>query len=153
MSATSFLNRALYNIPTKCKCNICLVYQDDVIVLSNNLDEHIRHINEILTTLHERGVILKINMFSFFHNQVEDFGHIIKQVHLYVDKKNVESLTQANKSTTKTQWSFFLGSCSFYQSFDAYSRMHVTHSSNSSTRIYWDIHARLLEKTAFKYFI
>lgn len=50
---------------TKYKCKTCLVYLDDVI-FSNYVEDHIRHVDEILTTILEAGVILKIKTCHFF---------------------------------------------------------------------------------------
>ena len=38
----------------------CLVYLDDVIIFSKNVDEHIQHVDEVLTILRNAGISLKL---------------------------------------------------------------------------------------------
>lgn len=52
---------ALYNLLNMYKWNTCLFYLDDVIIFSNTVEDHISNVDEILTTLHEAVVSLKIN--------------------------------------------------------------------------------------------
>lgn len=49
----------------------CLVYIDIFIIYSNKVEEDIRHVYEILTTLAESGVTLKMNKCTFFNPPVE----------------------------------------------------------------------------------
>ena len=90
-------------ILTLYKWKTFLVYVDDVIIYSNTLDDHIHHVDEILTTLAEAGVTLKINKFHFFQKEVEYLGHMVKTGTLQIDKTNVNSLRQAKPTTNKTQ--------------------------------------------------
>lgn len=70
--------RAKYLILTKYKWKTCLVYVDDVIIFSNNVDDYIKHVDKILKTLVNDGVMLKINKWHFFQQQVEYLGHMVE---------------------------------------------------------------------------
>lgn len=53
--------RALDMVLTRLKWKKCLVYMDSVIIYSKYVEEHIDHADEILNTLAEAGVNLKMN--------------------------------------------------------------------------------------------
>lgn len=57
-------------ILTKYQWKHFLVYLDDVIIFSNNLEDHIKNVEEILTILTDPGVILKINKCHSFQRNV-----------------------------------------------------------------------------------
>ena len=58
-------------ILTQFKWKTCLVYLDDVIIFRNSVEEHIQHVDEIVTALGEAGVTLKISKCRFFTKKVE----------------------------------------------------------------------------------
>jgi len=116
-NAPACFQRALDLILTKYKWKTCLVYLDDVIIFSNNVDDHIKHVDEILQTLADAGITLKINKCFFFQKQVEYLGHMVNPGRLEIDKTNVESLRQAEPPKNKTQLRSFLGLCNVYRRF------------------------------------
>ena len=48
------------------KWHICLVYLDDVIVFSRSPEEHLQHLDEVLTRLGKSGVTLEASKCHFF---------------------------------------------------------------------------------------
>ena len=95
----------------------CLVYIDDVIIYSKSAEDHLRHVDEILTALEEAGVTLKITKCYFFQREVEYLGHIIKPGHLEVDRAKTASLRDAKPPSSKTELRSFLGMCNVYRRF------------------------------------
>ena len=102
---------------TRFKWKTCLVYLDDVIIFSKDVDDHIKHADEIITALTEAGVTLKINKCFFFQRKVEYLGHMVKPGQLEIDRTNVASLKNAKPPTNKTQLRSFLGLCNVYRRF------------------------------------
>ena len=116
-NAPASFQRALDLILTRHKWKTCLIYLDDVVVYSNSIEEHITHVNEILTCLSEAGVTLKIKKCSFFTKEIEYLGHTIKPGKLEIDRANTESLRQAVPPTNKSELRSFLGLCNVYRRF------------------------------------
>lgn len=56
---------------------------------SGYLNDHIRHVDEILATLVDGGVKVKINWCHFFQCKVEYFGHKVKPGTLEIEKSKV----------------------------------------------------------------
>ena len=59
-NAPATFQRSLDMILSRFKWRTCLVYIDDVIIYSKSVEDHVRHVDEILTALEEAGVTLKI---------------------------------------------------------------------------------------------
>ena len=116
-NAPATFQRALDVILSKFKWKTCLVYIDDIIIFSKTVDEHITHVDEVLSALRSSGVTLKIKKCRFFSDSVEYLGHIIRPGRLEVDNANTRSLRDAKPPTSKTEIRSFLGLCNVYRRF------------------------------------
>jgi len=118
----------LTNAPTTFQCaldiilpglkwQICLVYLDDVIIFSANAEHHLKDFDTVLHRLREAGVTLNLEKCTWFSDEVEYLGHIVRPGQLHVHKKNVDALKHAKFPTTKTKQKSFLGMCNVYRRF------------------------------------
>ena len=80
----------------------CLVYIDDVIIFSNSVEEHLKHVDEVLSVLRTDGMTLKLKKCFFFVDSVDYLGHVIRPGLLQVAEKNIESIQKAVFPTTQT---------------------------------------------------
>ena len=87
---------ALDTVLSRFKWKTCLVYIDDIIIYWKSVDEHIRHVDEILTTLKVAEITLKMKKCNFFSDKVEYLGHLIRLGRLEVDTVNTTSLVTWN---------------------------------------------------------
>ena len=95
----------------------CLVYLDDVIVFSKNIDQPLAQVDEILQVLKNAGISLKLKKCSFCTDTVTYLGHIIRPGQLSIDKTRVSALREAKYPRTQTQLRSFLGLCNVYRRF------------------------------------
>lgn len=116
-NAPASFQRALEIIFTRFCWKTCLVYLDDVVIFSNTVDEHFKHVDYILTTLHNAAITLKLSKCSLIQGSIEYLGHGIKPGKLEVDRTNTESLGQTKKPTTKSELRPFLGLLNFSRRF------------------------------------
>ena len=65
-NAPATFQRTLDLILTKYKWRTCLIYLDDAIVYSKDVDDHIRHVNERRSTLAYAGVTLNMKKCHVF---------------------------------------------------------------------------------------
>lgn len=72
--APATYQRAIDIILSKVKWRTCLVYLDDVIVFSRDMDDHVQHVDEVLTLLRDAGVILRLKKCAFFQQIVQHLG-------------------------------------------------------------------------------
>lgn len=100
----------------KLKLKTCLVYMGDVIIFQKSIKDDILQADEILTTLAEAFVTLKMKKCTFFSDKVEYLVYVICPGKLKVD--NVHTVwKQAKRPTTKSELRFFLELCNVYRSF------------------------------------
>jgi len=97
----------------------CLEYLDDVISLSSFPEEHLQHLEEVLTLLWKAGVTLKASKCLFFQEKVEYLGYVIRLGRVHVLEKNLLALWGLRYPETQTQMKSFLGTCGVYRRFVA----------------------------------
>ena len=95
----------------------CLVYLNDVIILSASADQHVKDVDVVSTRLREAGVTLHLEKCTWFSDEVEYLGHIVRPGQLHVHNENVDALKRASSPTTKTQLKSVLGMCNVYRRF------------------------------------
>ena len=116
-NAPATFQRALDIILSGVRCQSCLIYLDDVIVFSRSSDEHLRHVDEILTLLRRAGITLKLTKCSFFQPMVDYLGHVITPGKLSVATENTKSFVHTQFPRNTTQLRSFLGAGNVYLRF------------------------------------
>jgi len=118
-NAPATFQRAMDMILAGVKWQICLVYLDDVIVFSLSPEEHLQHLDEVLTRLEKAGVTLKAAKCHFFPEEVEYLGLVIRPGRVHVLEKNLRALRGLRYPETQTPMKSFLGMCAVYRRFVA----------------------------------
>lgn len=57
--------------------NICLVYLDDIIILSTSLQEHMTSLKEIFNRLRDAGLKIQLDKLEFIKREVAYLGHVV----------------------------------------------------------------------------
>jgi len=116
-NAPATFQRALDIMLSGLKWQICFVYLDDVIIFSANAEQHVKDVDTVLHRLREAVVTLNLEKCTWFSDEVEYLGHIVRPGHLHVHDKNMVALKHAKFPTTKTQLRRFLDMCNVYRRF------------------------------------
>ena len=118
-NAPSTFQRALDIVLSGVRWRTCLVYLDDVIVFSQNNEEHLQHLDEILGLLSAAGIRLKLSKCFFFRDEVEYLGHRIRPgtLSVYDNSKATRAVRAAVFPQTFTQMKSFLGAANVYRQF------------------------------------
>lgn len=116
-NAPASFQRALDVILARYKWKTCLVYIDDVIIFSSSVEDHISHVDTVLTALKRAGVSLKIYKCDFFTQKVKYLGHIVRPGTIEIDHAKTKSLRELRPPETLTQLKFFLGFVNVYRRF------------------------------------
>lgn len=77
-NAPATFQRALDIILSGLKWQLCLVYLDDVIIFSASAEQHVKDVDVVLTRLLEAGVTLNLEKCTWFSDEVEYPGHIVR---------------------------------------------------------------------------
>jgi len=116
-NARDMFHRCLDIILSGVRWKSCLVYLDDVIVQSNKLEDHIKHVDEVLTLLEEAGISLKLRKFEFFQRQVKYLGQVFLPNKLTIAKDATKGIHDATFPQDITQLRSYLGACNVYRRF------------------------------------
>ena len=58
--------------------DVCvMIYLDDILIYSNNMSKHHRHVKEVLKRLHKTGLYAKAEKYEFHSKSVEYLGYIL----------------------------------------------------------------------------
>ncbi|CAN8070819.1 unnamed protein product, partial [Agarophyton chilense] len=99
------------------KWKTCLVYLDDVIIFSQDVEIHLRHVEEILKALQSAGITLKFKKCEWFAGTVRYLGHVIKLGQLAIQEAQTAALHEVQPPSTQKQLRSFLGLRNFYRRF------------------------------------
>ena len=111
--AQATFQRALCIILSGFHWQICLVYLDDVIVLSRTHAEHAKHLCPVLSLLGSAGISLKLKKCSLFQPKVHYLGHVISTGKLSVDDTAANALKMFSFPTPLTHVRTFLGRATY----------------------------------------
>uniref|UniRef100_A0A0K8UJV7 Retrovirus-related Pol polyprotein from transposon gypsy n=1 Tax=Bactrocera latifrons TaxID=174628 RepID=A0A0K8UJV7_BACLA len=93
------------------------VYIDDFLIYSNSPEEHVKHITEIVQTLHNAYMKISEEKSKFFQTQTEFLGHVIKNGRITVDPDKIEVIDRYKTPESLKDLRSFLGLASYYRKF------------------------------------
>eukprot|EP01135_Chromosphaera_perkinsii_P007434 Nk52_evm1s845 gene=Nk52_evmTU1s845 len=69
-----------------------LCYLDDILIYSRSEEEHLVHLEKVLTRLRANSIYLGIEKCEFFKDRVEYVGHIVSSSGIEMDPKKVSAI-------------------------------------------------------------
>lgn len=94
-----------------------IVYLDDIIVYSNNIDEHLSRLRTVLSKLRQHGLKIEPKKCQFFCQRVTYLGHIVAADGVTTDPSKTEAVAKWPRPKTLKELRSFLGFCSYYRRF------------------------------------
>ncbi|THG98618.1 hypothetical protein EW145_g7394 [Phellinidium pouzarii] len=94
-----------------------LIYMDDILIFSDNLEDLRRKTNRVLNVLRENDLFLKPEKCIFEVQEVEFLGMIIRPNNIHMDPVKLAGIQQWPEPHTVKQLRSFLGFCNFYRRF------------------------------------
>lgn len=96
---------------------ICLIYLDDIIVISKTFEEMVENLSKVFGRLAGAGLKLKAKKCSLFSRSVEYLGHVISDKGITTDSKKVEVIKTMKAPANVSELRSFLGICGYYRKF------------------------------------
>lgn len=97
--------------------NFALVYLDDIIVFSKSFDEHLYHLERVLSSLQAKNLILNPPKCVLAADQIDYLGHTISRTHIRPMKEKIEAILQIKEPRSLAQANKFIGALSWYRKF------------------------------------
>ncbi|KAJ8250920.1 hypothetical protein GJAV_G00214770 [Gymnothorax javanicus] len=94
-----------------------LLYLDNIIIFSSSFDEHLKHLELVLTRLQNNNLKLKLSKCHFFQTEVKYLGHVVSASGVATDPDKVKALAKWKQPTTTKELRSFLGFVSYYRRF------------------------------------
>ena len=89
------------------------VYLDDIVIYSNTIKEHMKHIWLIFDVLRQEKFFFGADKMNFFASKLKILGHIIDDKGIAMDPHKVDSVVNWKTPTNKSLLSSFLGMVGF----------------------------------------
>ncbi len=118
-----------------------LAYLDDIIIYSRNFDEHIQHIEEVCSLLHEANFKLNMAKCEVARKEILFLGHVMKEGIIKPDPENIRGLSETKEPTSAEEAFRFVKAAEYYRnlfqnslrSLDHYTSIHQRHYNNRKT--------------------
>ncbi len=94
-----------------------LVYLDDLIVYSKNMEEHAEHLRIVFKLLQDAGLKMKPSKCSFAKRSVEFLGHIVSENGITPDERKIEAIKKFPTPKNVDHVRSFLGLTGFFRRF------------------------------------
>jgi hypothetical protein len=94
-----------------------LVFFDDLLIYSKTWEEHLQHVEWILTIMEEQSLYEKESKCEFGMIEVLYLGHIIGEKGVQVHQENIQAIIDWPTPKTLTELKGFLGICCYYRRF------------------------------------
>ncbi|KAL0179640.1 hypothetical protein M9458_025082, partial [Cirrhinus mrigala] len=94
-----------------------IVYIDDILIFSNSLTEHIRHVRAVLQRLIAHQLYAKEEKCEFLQDKISFLGYIISADGVAMDERKVNAVLKWPRPNTLRELQRFLGFANFYRRF------------------------------------
>lgn len=94
-----------------------LVFFDDILVYSSNLEQHVHHLKTALELLRRNTLFVKKSKCEFAKGSIEYLGHVISQEGVEADKEKIKAMEQWPVPRNLKALRGFLGLTGYYRRF------------------------------------
>lgn len=116
--------RAIHTILNDIMGKGVLVYMDDIIIYSQNLEEHVSILKAVLQRLIRHNIKLKIDKSEFCKKEVAYLGHVLSEHGVKADQRKINCMQKFPRPTSVTETQRFLGMANYYRRYvNQYAKM------------------------------
>ena len=94
-----------------------MAYLDDIIIFSQNKEEHLKHIRIIFKKLKKAGLKLKESKCDFFKREIHYLGHLISVNGIQPLPEKLDSIRNMPKPRSSKEFKQFLRLANYYRKF------------------------------------
>jgi transposase InsO family protein len=97
--------------------DFAIAYIDDILIFSETLEEHEKHVHLILQKLEEAKLLVNPEKCVFHSQKVDFLGYVITPEEIHMDPKKVDAINEWPVPTTLKEVQAFLGLANYYRKF------------------------------------
>ena len=116
-NAPATFQRLINNVLREYLDIFCVVYLDDILVYSKNVNEHEKHVRLVFKALRKYHLKVGLDKCKFDATEVRFCGYIITTEGIRMDPKKVSAVLEWNPPSTVKQIQEFLGFANYYRRF------------------------------------
>ena len=94
-----------------------VVYLDDILIFSRTWEDHLQHIEEVLSTLRHHKLYVNLERCSFGMKEIQYLGYIVNEQGVHVDPAKIQVIRNWPTPRTIIDLRSFLGLAKFYHRF------------------------------------
>ena len=114
------------------------VYVDDLLIASNNWEEHCNRVAQVLQKLEDNHITLKLDKSQLIAKEVQFLGFNLSEYGITPSQEKMEAIQRFPVPKNKKQLQSFLGICNYYRKFqNNYSELTARFSSQLSSKEKW----------------
>jgi Reverse transcriptase (RNA-dependent DNA polymerase) len=95
----------------------CAAFLDDILIFSDNWEDHERHLAEVLSRIQSAGLTLNLGKSLFAIAELDFLGHHIGCNRVQPREKKIAALLQYNRPVDRKTLPQFLGLAGYYRRF------------------------------------
>ena len=96
----------------------CIVYIDDVLIFSNSIEQHFKHLETFFYVVKKNGLVVSKSKISLFQTKIRFLGHYISRGTITPIERSLAFTSKfSDKILEKTQVQRFLGSLDYIMKF------------------------------------
>eukprot|EP00253_Pinus_taeda_P015903 PITA_15903 len=96
-----------------------LIFIDDILIYSRNIEEHCEHLRIVLQTLRKHQLYAKFSKCDFFKEEIQYLGHVISKEGIAVDPEKIKAIMDWSIPKDVTDVRSFMGLAGYYRRFVA----------------------------------
>ena len=94
-----------------------MVYLDDIMIYSESLEDHLKHLRKVLSKLREHQLYVKKEKCEFAQQEILLLGHNVSKGLVMMDERKVQAILDWPPPCKVTELWSFLGLANYYKKF------------------------------------
>ena len=116
-NAGATLERLMEKVLSNLSWKVCLVYLDDIIIMSKTFDEHVENLRQVFERLRQANLKMNPKKCVLLQKEVSFLGHIVSENGVATDPSKIDTIKNWPIPKNVKEVRSFLGLCSYYRKF------------------------------------
>jgi len=139
------------------------VYMDDILIYSQSMSDHTRHVRNVLCALIRNHLVIKLEKCEFHKSEIKYLGNILTKNGVKIDPEKVQQVKEWPVPTNEGEVQSFIGYCNYFRRFISHFSDHLKPINNlirKDNPFNWDFECQnafenikcLIEKASLLYY-